>query len=89
MDNNRREHPRIPMNVNIKITHPDIGEKIIKTKNISDGGLFVLGEPTAMPPIGSIVIGQVQGIIESPPELKMEVVRTDTDGIGLRYVDVD
>lgn len=86
---NRREHPRIPMTVNIKITHPDIGEKVIKTKDVSDGGLFILAEPTAMPPIGSIVTGQVQGIIESAPELKMEIVRTDSNGVGLRYVDVD
>ena len=83
---NRRQHQRVPMSVDIKIQHPDIGEKIIKTKNLSDGGIFVLVEPTAMPPIGAVVIGQVQGLTEDPPVLEMEVVRHDKDGVGLRFL---
>jgi hypothetical protein len=42
----RREHTRHPLIVDIKISHPDIGELIVKTKNISDGGVFILVEPT-------------------------------------------
>ncbi len=83
---NRRRHPRIPMTVRVKVTHPAIGEKIVKTRNISDSGLFILVEPTEMPPIGEIVIGQVQGMIDDPPSLEMEIVRTEKDGIGLRFV---
>lgn len=86
---NRRVHPRIPMTVSIKISHPDIGEKLVKTKNISDSGVFILVEPTDMPAIGTIVSGQVQGIIDSAPELDMEIVRTESNGLGLRYVDAE
>lgn len=83
---NRRRHPRTPMTVNIKITHPAIGEKVVKTKNISDSGLFILVEPTEMPPVGEIVIGQVHGMTDDPPRLKMEIVRTEADGIGLQFI---
>ena len=83
---NRRRHPRIPMTVRVKIVHPAIGEKIVKTKNISDSGLFILAEPTEMPAIGEIVIGQVQGMIDDPPSLEMEIVRTEKDGIGLQFI---
>ena len=83
---NRRRHTRIPMTVRVKITHPAIGEKIVKTKNISDSGLFILAEPTEMPAIGEIVIGQVQGMIDDPPSLEMVIVRTEKDGIGLQFI---
>lgn len=74
------------MTVRVKIAHPAIGEKIVKTKNISDSGLFILAEPTEMPAIGEIVIGQVQGMIDDPPSLEMEIVRTEKDGIGLQFI---
>lgn len=83
---NKRKHTRHPVAVNIKISHPDIGEKIVKTKDISDGGLFILVEPADMPAPGSIVQGQVQGMMEAPPVLMMEVVRIAKGGLGLRYV---
>lgn len=83
---NRRRHTRTPMTVRVKIAHPAVGEKIVKTKNISESGLFILVEPEEMPPIGEIVIGQVQGMIEDPPSLRMEIVRTEKDGIGLQFI---
>lgn len=83
---NRRRHPRVPMTVRVKISHPSIGEKIVKTKNISDSGLFVLVEPGDMPAVGEVVVGQVQGMLDDPPSLRMEIVRVEPDGLGLRFV---
>lgn len=82
---NRRQHSRIPMMVEVKISHPAIGEKLVKTRNVSEGGLFILVEPTEMPPLGEIVLGQVQGMIENPPMLEMEIVRMEPNGLGLRF----
>jgi len=87
MDDNKRKHPRFPMTVDVRITHPDFGEKIVKTRNVSDGGVFLIVEPTVMPPIGEIVQGQVQGMIENPPLINMEIVRVETEGVGLRFLD--
>lgn len=83
--NNRRKHNRTPATIDILIKHNAIGEKHIKTKDISDGGLFILVEPEVMPSIGEIVIGQVQGIPDAPL-VDMEIVRVELDGIGLRYL---
>ncbi len=85
---NRRIHPRHPVRVDIKITHHSFGEKIVKTKNLSDGGLFIIVEPTEMPPIGEVVLGQVQGAAQDLPVLQMEIVRVEENGLGLRFVDV-
>ncbi len=82
---NRRQHPRLPMTVDVKISHPDIGEKSVKTKNISDSGLFILVEPTKMLPIGTVVDGQIQGMLEDAPIVKMTIVRVEADGIGLQF----
>jgi hypothetical protein len=85
---NNRQHSRYPIGVSIKITHDSIGEMLLETKDISDGGLFVVVNPQKMLPLGTIVEGQVQGMAEDPPIVKMEVVRVTNKGIGLKYVDV-
>jgi len=86
MDNKRR-HSRVPLNVEVKISHPDIGELIVKTRNLSDGGLFIVADPTAMPPIGEIVHGQVQAESGDFPVVPMKIVRTEDDGLGLQFVE--
>lgn len=84
---NKRNHPRHPLAVEVKISHPDIGEIIVKTKNLSESGLFILAEPTNMPAIGEIVQGQVQGGGADFPVVKMIIVRTEDDGLGLQFVE--
>jgi hypothetical protein len=84
---NKRRHPRNPMTVNVKVSHPDIGEKVVKTKDISESGLYIIAEPTEMPPIGEIVQGQIQGMLEDPPVVKMKIVRIDEEGIGLQFIE--
>ena len=84
---NKREHERYPLAVDVKISHPDIGEKIVQTKDVSDSGVFVLVEPTGMPPIGEIVQGQIQGGAEDMPVVKMKIVRVVNDGLGLQFVE--
>lgn len=85
----RREHQRIALRVDIKISHPDIGEKIVKTKNFSEGGLFVLIEPSDLPAVGELVDGQVQGTTEDAPVVKMKIIRVANDGVGLQYVNTE
>ena len=86
---NRREHIRHPVVVEIKIYHPDFGERLVKTKDLSDGGLFILVEPSEMPPIGEIVQGQVQGEFDDLPIVTMKIVRTENDGLGLQFIQDD
>lgn len=83
----KRKHVRHPISVSVKISHPSIGEKIINTKNMSNGGLFIIVEPTEMPPLGEIVEGQIQGMLEDPPVVKMKIVRVEKEGLGLQFID--
>lgn len=83
----QRRHTRTPLSCRIKITHESVGELIVKTRDISDGGVFVILEPEQVPEIGTIVTGQVQGLVGDAPILTMEVVRVEPTGVGLRFVD--
>ena len=85
MPDNRR-HPRIPMKARVKITHPSFGEITATTKDISDGGIFLVTEGQEMPPIGTVIEGQVQGLTGDAPILKMEIMRSLPEGIGLRFI---
>jgi len=51
--------------------------------------VFVVTEEITLPPIGSVVMGQVQGELEDPPLVKMEVVRVEPSGVGLRFLPDD
>jgi len=85
----KRRHIRTQLACRIKITHQEMGEIIVKTRDISDGGVFVVLEPDQVPPVGSHVTGQVQGLMDDAPILEMEVVRVEPSGVGLRFVNLD
>lgn len=84
----KRRHIRTPLACHIKVTHGE-AEMVVKTRDISDGGVFVVLEPDQVPPIGSHVTGQVQGLMDDAPVLEMEVVRVEPAGVGLRFVNLD
>lgn len=82
----KRRHVRTSFACRIKIAHDSIGELLVKTRDISDGGVFVVLEPEQIPPIGTRLTGQVQGLMDDAPILQLEVVRVEPAGVGLRFV---
>lgn len=74
------------MKCQVKVSHPSIGEVVVETRDISDSGIFLLTEDVEMPPIGTIVEGQVQNMGMPGPVVKMEIVRLDPAGVGLRFI---
>ena len=83
---NQRRHQRTLLKCRVKVTHADIGEIEVDSRDISDSGIFLITKDRELPPIGTILEGQVQGMMEDAPILEMEIVRVETDGIGLRFV---
>lgn len=84
--NNQRQHVRTSFACRIKITHASVGELLVKTRDISDGGVFVVLDPEQIPPVGTRLTGQVQGLMDDAPILQLEVVRVEANGVGLRFV---
>jgi hypothetical protein len=88
MSQNKRRHVRTPLTCRIKVIY-DNQEMLVKTRDISDGGVFVVLEPEQIPPVGSVVTGQVQGMMEDAPILDMEVVRVEPSGVGLKFINLE
>jgi hypothetical protein len=82
----QRLHIRTPLSCQIKLMHESVGEILVKTRDISEGGVFVVLEPDQVPPIDTIVTGQVQGLGGDAPTLRMQVVRIESGGVGLRFL---
>lgn len=85
----RRRDQRHPMAAEVKISHPEMGERVLKTKNLSDHGLFVVTDPEQMPPMGSMVTCQVLREGEAMPVVPMKVVRVTEDGVGLLFTELE
>jgi hypothetical protein len=83
---NRRRHMRTKLRARIKLKHPSIGEVIVHTGDISDGGVFIYSEGAELPPPGSEVKVQVQDLPMDAPELTARIVRMAPEGVGLEFI---
>lgn len=84
---NRRQHVRTKLRTQIKLTHPELEESIWSTGDISDGGVYLLAEGKQTPALGDVVKIQVQNLPVEAPVVEARVVRVDSEGIGLEFVD--
>jgi c-di-GMP-binding flagellar brake protein YcgR len=83
---NRRRFMRTKLRARIKLKHPSVGELIVQTGDISDGGVFIHADGVDLPPIGSEVKVQVQDLPMEAPELDARIVRMEPSGIGLEFI---
>lgn len=86
LGNDRREHIRTAMSAKVKVVHEELGEFVFSTRDISDGGVFVVVDTEPFTPgLGDKVTVQVQGLPVPAPILEMVVVRETNDGYGLQF----
>lgn len=87
-DNDRRIHSRTAMSAKVKVTHPSLGEFLFSTRDISDGGVFIVVDNDPFEPgLGDWVQVQVQGLPVPAPVLDMVIVRKTVDGYGLQFAE--
>ena len=85
-----RRHLRIGLVVEIELTLPGQKAANVLTKNISDGGLFLVVDGTQLPAIGTEVKVRLKNQLgdgEEPPVNRAMVVRHEPDGIGLEFIE--
>lgn len=89
MSDNNRVSSRIGLAIDIKLICEDKTEHILKSRNISDHGVFVdyNGEPLNLP-VGTRVILQVCSLLgdKPPPPVNAEVTRITDEGMGLQFI---
>jgi len=92
MNREQRRHLRIGVEVDIEMTVPGQPSVDVHTRNISDGGLFIVLDSTPMPDIGSFVEVKLKhplGDGEEAPTNLARVVRHEPDGIALEFINED
>lgn len=90
MSTENRKHLRIGLIVEIELTLPDVGLINVRTRNISDGGLYLVLDDIELPPLGGEVTVRLKNKLgdgEEPPLNRAMVVRHEADGIGLQFLD--
>ncbi len=86
---NSRRFIRTRLRAAVTLRHPELGDVAAYTRDISDGGAYVLsGAGQPLPKLGDVVEVQVQGLPGGEaPVVRMRVVRIDPNGIGLQFID--
>ena len=90
MSSENRKHLRIGLVVEIELTLPEQDPLDVRTRNISDGGLYLLIDEIQLPPVGTEVKVRLKNQLgdgEEPPINRAKVVRHEPDGIGLEFLE--
>ena len=82
----QRRYLRTELPARIKLSHPDIGEVMLKSRDLSDGGIYLLCERCNHLAIGTEVKIQVQNEGVEMPVIDMKIVRHDSTGMGLIFI---
>ena len=88
--NEQRKHLRIGLIVDIELTLPGEEQLTVRTKNISDGGLFLVLDNVELPPMGTEVQVRLKNQLgdgDEPPVNRAMVVRSESGGIGLEFLE--
>ncbi|WP_252272334.1 PilZ domain-containing protein [Pseudomonas subflava] len=83
---NKRDHLRTPLKVQLRIDHPLHGQMLVTTRDISESGVFVvIDDAQRLLQIGEVVQGQVQGLPIPAPVVQMQVIRFEPSGVALKF----
>lgn len=89
---NQRRYERFTVSMEVELVYPDETSHRCTTRNISEGGLFILLSNTESPPLGEMVhVTKVPGqdiSTELPQDTAIVVHKYDA-GIGLAFVDLE
>jgi hypothetical protein len=88
---NNRRFVRTRLRASVKLRHPELGDIVTHTRDISDGGAYVVHrDGQTLPALGEVVEVQVQDLGGGDaPVVPMRVVRADAHGIGLEFLHGD
>jgi len=87
---NSRQHFRTAATLVVEVYHEELGSFKLKTRDLSNGGIFVIVDDEHGLKIGHKLTVKVKsklGKNVEPPTLKMEVVRSEPAGLGLKFID--
>ncbi|WP_299979851.1 PilZ domain-containing protein [uncultured Pseudoteredinibacter sp.] len=84
MEQEKRASCRVKVLCRMKIYHDSFGEKEVNTRDVSDDGLFLLLDSEILPPMGTVIQGQLLGSAGPQALLNLEIVRCEETGAGFK-----
>lgn len=81
----KRKHVRTGFSAEVKLMHPAIGSLCAETRDMSNGGLFLLTGDRLDLPLGAEVTVQSLDMAEDAPIIRATIVRIESEGIALMF----
>ncbi|MDH5483780.1 MAG: PilZ domain-containing protein [Gammaproteobacteria bacterium] len=88
----KRKSPRREVSLKVRLDYQSGSPLIVQTRDISEGGLFLILGDISRPPIGEVVTVEVldaEADINAFPSSEAVVVREESMGIGLAFIEMD
>jgi len=91
MSENKRRHPRIDIKVSVELTFLEERYQVVKTRDISEGGMFIELNSNGKYPIGEMVQLHFLDPLKQDEDTFKDavIVRITPEGIGVSYVEMD
>ncbi len=91
MSENLRKYPRQEIKVNVDLSFLDNDSRIVKTRDISEGGMFLVTENADRYPIGEMVhVHYLDPFNDDADTFKDAIiVRVAGDGIAISFIEMD
>lgn len=91
MTENKRRYPRTEIKVNVELQFLDKDANIVKTRDVSEGGMFLVTENASDYPIGEMVHVHFLDPLNDDADTFKDaiIVRVTDDGIAISYVEMD
>lgn len=93
MGKDNRKHPRQEVNIDVKLAFQDTGVRLVRTRDISEGGMFLeldLEDPASYP-LGELVQVHYTDPIKDDlyTEIDAIIVRIASDGLAIAFIEMD
>lgn len=88
IDSDRRQHPRLPMEVEVELFVEGNPVRIAQTGDLSQGGVLLVLNGHPKPEVGTRVQVRVCGLLgggEEPPLVEAVVVREIEEGVAVQF----
>ncbi|WLQ14826.1 PilZ domain-containing protein [Hahella aquimaris] len=90
MSREKRSSPRIKANFRVELSSPQLGIIETRTRDVSEGGAFVIIAEETTPELHMKVQIRVLDLPGEPGQsVESEVVRIENEGVGLRFIPKD
>jgi len=89
----QRKYPRRKVHLEVELGFPSGEKQIVRTRDVSEGGVFVVLDKMHLPVIGEVVTVKLNDTEKETGEIfpsqEAVVVRQEEGGVGLAFIELD